>query len=95
LRFFSTFFSKASLFFLIFIYFPLGNNNNNNNNNNRSIFIYEDFLKDDIFGLCLKLDIISYRITIYLEGFWFSFFKNLEDFFFKIIFLHGEIFEFP
>jgi hypothetical protein len=94
LRFFSTFFSKASLFFLIFIYFPLGNNNNNNNNN-RSIFIYEDFLKDDIFGLCLKLDIISYRITIYLEGFWFSFLKNLEDFFFKIIFLHGEIFEFP
>jgi hypothetical protein len=48
-RFFSTFFfsSKASLFFLISIYFPLGNN--------RSIslflfdlFLYEDFLKDDI-----------------------------------------------
>jgi hypothetical protein len=41
-----------------------------------------------IFWLVLKLE-ISYRIIIYLEGFWFF----LEDFF-KIIFLHGEMFEF-
>jgi len=42
-----------------------------------------------IFWLVLKLE-ISYRVLIYLEGFWFP----LEDFL-KIIFLHGEIFEFP
>ncbi len=35
----------------------------------------------------LKLE-ISYRVIIYLEGFWFL----VEDFL-KIIFLHGEIFE--
>jgi len=42
----------------------------------------------------LKLEIITYRVLIYLEGFWFL----LEDFFSFlkiIIFLHGEIFEFP
>jgi len=38
-----------------------------------------------IFWLVLKLG-ISYRVMIYLEGFWFL----LEDFL-KIIFLHGEI----
>ncbi len=42
-----------------------------------------------IFWLVLKLE-ISYRVIIYLEGFWFI----LEDVL-KIIFLHGEIFEFP
>jgi len=42
-----------------------------------------------IFWLVLKLE-ISYRVIIYLEGFWFC----LEDFL-KIIFLPGEIFEFP
>jgi hypothetical protein len=41
------------------------------------------------FWLVLKLE-ISYRVIIYLEGFWFI----LEDVL-KIIFLHGEIFEFP
>jgi hypothetical protein len=31
-----------------------GKDNNNNNNNNRSIlFLYEDFLKDDIFWACV------------------------------------------
>jgi hypothetical protein len=39
-----------------------------------------------IFWLVLKLE-MSYRV---IEGFWFL----LEDFL-KIIFLHGEIFEFP
>jgi len=43
-----------------------------------------------IFWLALKLEIISYRVINYLEGFWFL----LEDFL-KIIILHGEIFEFP
>jgi len=38
-----------------------------------------------IFWLVLKLG-ISYRVMMYLEGFWFF----LEDFL-KIIFLHGEI----
>jgi hypothetical protein len=42
-----------------------------------------------IFWLGLKLE-ISYRVIIYLEGFCFL----LEDFL-KIIFLHGEICEFP
>jgi hypothetical protein len=41
-----------------------------------------------IFWLVLKLE-ISYRDIIFVEGFWFL----LEDFL-KIIFLHGEIFEF-
>jgi hypothetical protein len=41
-----------------------------------------------IFWLVLKLE-ISYRDIISLKGFWFL----LEDFL-KIIFLHGEIFEF-
>jgi hypothetical protein len=41
------------------------------------------------FWLVLKLE-ISYRDIISLEGFWFL----LEDFFLKIIFLHGENFEF-
>jgi len=42
-----------------------------------------------IFWLELKLEIISYRIIIYLEGFWF----HLEGVFLRInIFLHGEIF---
>jgi hypothetical protein len=40
-----------------------------------------------IFWLVLKLEIII--ASSYLEGFWFL----LEDFL-KIIFLHGEIFEF-
>jgi hypothetical protein len=40
-------------------YRPLGNNNNNN----RSIFIC-GFLKHDIFGLCLKLEISYYRVMI-------------------------------
>jgi hypothetical protein len=43
-------------------YRPLGNNNNNNNNN-RSIFI-QGFLKDDIFGFVLKLEISYYRVMI-------------------------------
>jgi hypothetical protein len=42
-----------------------------------------------IFWLVFKLE-ISYRVIIYLEEFLFL----LEDFL-KIIFLHGEIFEFP
>jgi hypothetical protein len=41
-----------------------------------------------IFWLVLKLE-ISYGLII-LEGFWFL----LEEFFLRIIFLHGEIFEF-
>jgi hypothetical protein len=41
-----------------------------------------------IFWLVLKLE-ISYRV-IYIEGFWF-----LSEDFLKIIFLHGETFEFP
>jgi hypothetical protein len=41
------------------------------------------------FWLVLKLE-ISYRVMIYLEGFWF-----LYRIFLKIIFLHGEIFKFP
>jgi hypothetical protein len=46
-----------------------------------------------IFWLVLKLE-ISYRVVLKLEisyRFWFL----LEDFFLKIMFLHGEIFEFP
>jgi hypothetical protein len=43
-----------------------------------------------IFWLVLKLEISYYRVIIYLEGFWF----RLKDFL-KIIFLPGEIFEFP
>jgi hypothetical protein len=43
-----------------------------------------------IFWLELKLEIISYRIIIYLEGFWFLYFRGS---FLRInIFLHGEIF---
>jgi hypothetical protein len=43
-----------------------------------------------MFWLVLELE-INYRVIIYdLEGFWFL----LEDFW-KIIFLYGEIFEFP
>jgi hypothetical protein len=42
-----------------------------------------------IFWLVFKLEIHN-RVIIYLEGFWFL----LEDFL-KIIFLHGEMFEFP
>jgi len=38
----------------------------------------------------LKLE-IGYRVLISLEGFWFL----LEDFFRRLYFLHGEIFEFP
>ncbi len=41
------------------------------------------------FGLVLKHE-ISYRVIVYLEGFWFFF----EDFL-KITFWVGEIFEFP
>jgi hypothetical protein len=41
-----------------------------------------------IFWLVLKLE-ISYRVTDILKG--FGFFKRI---FLKIIFLHGEIFEF-
>ncbi len=43
-----------------------------------------------IFWLVLKLE-ISYRVIMFLEGYWFRF---LEDFL-KIIIWHGEIFEFP
>ncbi len=42
-----------------------------------------------IFWLVLKLE-ISYRVFFLLKDFGFA----LEDFL-KIIFLHGEIFEFP
>jgi len=42
-----------------------------------------------IFWLVLKLEISYYRVIIYVEGFWFL----LEDYL-RIIFLHGEIFEF-
>ncbi len=42
-----------------------------------------------IFWLVLKIE-ISYRVINNLEGFWFLFEDLLE-----IIFLHGEIFEFP
>jgi hypothetical protein len=42
-----------------------------------------------IFWLVLKVE-ISYRVIIYLEGFGFL----LEDLL-KIIFVNGEIFEFP
>jgi hypothetical protein len=43
-----------------------------------------------IFWLVLKLEISLQSYNNYLEGFWFL---VLEDFL-KIIFLHGEIFEF-
>ncbi len=43
-------------------------------------------MEDDIFWLVLKLEISYYRVRLYLEGFWV--------FFLKILFLHGEIFEF-
>ncbi len=46
-------------------------------------------MKDDIFWLVLKLE-ISYKSYNILKDFGFV----LEDFL-KIIFLHGEIFEFP
>jgi hypothetical protein len=42
-----------------------------------------------VFWLVLKLE-ISYRVINILKDFWFLF----EDLL-KIIFLHGEIFEFP
>jgi hypothetical protein len=42
-----------------------------------------------IFWLVLKLEVSYYRVIIYLEGFWFL----LEDYL-RIVFLHGEIFEF-
>ncbi len=42
-----------------------------------------------IFWLVLKLE-INYMVVLYIEGFWFL----LEDFL-KIIFWHGEKFEFP
>ncbi len=42
-----------------------------------------------IFWLVLNLE-ISFRVNNILKDFWFL----LEDFL-KIIFLHGEIFEFP
>jgi hypothetical protein len=52
------------------------------------LFVYEDFWKM-IFWLVLKLELV---IELwYLEGCWFL----LVDFFWKIMFLHGEIFEFP
>ncbi len=53
------------------------------------LFLYEDFCFETwYFGLCWNLRLV---IELYfLEGFWFF----LEDFL-KIIFLHGEIFEFP
>jgi hypothetical protein len=44
-----------------------------------------------IFWLVLNLEIISYRIIIYLEGFGFL----LKYFLKNNIILHGEIFEFP
>jgi len=44
-----------------------------------------------IFWLVLKLEISYNRVIIYLEGVWFL----LKETFLKIIFLHGEIFEFP
>ncbi len=59
-------------------YGPLGNNNK------RSIFIW-GFLKDDIFGLCLKLEIsynrvlISWRILVSFRGFF------LEDYIFCMV----------
>jgi hypothetical protein len=43
-----------------------------------------------IFWLVFKLEISYYRVIIYLEGFCFL----LEEFL-NIIFLHGEILEFP
>jgi hypothetical protein len=43
-----------------------------------------------MFCLGLKLEISYNRVIIYLEGFWF-----LSEDFLKVIFLHGEIFEFP
>jgi hypothetical protein len=42
-----------------------------------------------IFWLVLNLRLVLE--LCYLEGFWFL----LEDFFLKITFLHGQIFEFP
>ncbi len=45
-----------------------------------------------IFWLVLKLEISYYRVIIYILK---DFRSLLEDFFWKIIFLHGEIFEFP
>jgi len=54
---------------------------------NSSISIWGCFERWD-FGFCWKLEINSYRVIIYLEGFWFL----LEDVL-KTIFLYGEIFE--
>jgi len=55
---------------------------------NRSIFIW-GFLKDDVLA-CVETWDLSYRVIISGRIFWFL----LEDFL-NIIFLHGEIFEFP
>jgi hypothetical protein len=52
-------------------------------------FLYEDFWKM-IFWLVLKLEISYYWVIIS----WRILVSFLEDFFLKIIFLHGEIFEF-
>jgi hypothetical protein len=51
------------------------------------LFLYEDFWKM-IFGLCWNLRLVIE--LYYLERAWFL----LKDFL-KIIFFHGEIFEFP
>jgi hypothetical protein len=51
------------------------------------LFLHEDFLKDDILACVETWDwLYSYNI---LKDFWF-----LSEDFLKIIFLHGEIFEF-
>ncbi len=47
-------------------------------------------MKVHILAIVLKLEISHNRVIIYLEGFWFLLEKIL-----KIIFLHGQIFEFP
>jgi hypothetical protein len=57
-------------------------------NNNRSIFLIWGFFERPYFGLCWNLRLVIQCYNI-LKGFWFL----LEDFL-KIIFLHGEIFEF-
>jgi hypothetical protein len=31
-----------------------------------ALFLYEEFLKDEIFGFYCELEIISYRVIIYL-----------------------------
>jgi hypothetical protein len=55
---------------------------------NRLYFLYEDVLKDEILASVGNLRLI---VIISLEGLWFL----LEDVLKIIIFLHGEIFEFP